>query len=812
MARQIPKSGPDTKARDNIGIHARSTMLEQRRETEVVQHPMDIKFTNRLSYKQARLTVLVGFILGTLLSLLQIGIDYASEDASINREILSLLEISHNPASRIAYNIDAELAQELTLGLLRSPAIIGAKLTDNNGNVLANVKRPGLQSGYRVLSDMLFGANRLFEDRLYLDHLPNESLGMLQLDVDTYSFGYRFLRRAEVTLLNGFARSLILTGILLALFYVMLTKPLVRVIRELSGRDSRSTEPTSLECPPGHENDEIGVLVTVANQQFENVATEIQQRRNAENRLTDYLSELENIVSARTAELKAINARLSQSNQELEVARSTALDMAEARSVFLANMSHEIRTPLNGLLGMIALSLDGPLTAEQQQQLSIAHDSGKVLVELLNDILDLSKFDAGQLELEHIPFDLGSLVEDTANLLSQNAAPSVELTCLIDPQFPALVLGDPTRVRQIVSNLLSNALKFTRFGRVDVRLSTLGEGVRIEVCDTGIGIPQDAQVKIFQPFTQAGAGITRQFGGTGLGLALTYNLCEAMKGRLTISSEAGFGSQFCAELPLPRHTRALVPPPLKGKVIAITSASSGLAELLAGVLPGWGLAYQQRSIDDPLIGLDPDVLITDCPECLFNLRPAITAPILLVTAYGSFLPSEQVNALAPLQQQARPLARNALHQNLRRVLQPDLTTISEALVDRHLPQRRARVLLVEDNPVNQLVAKGMLGKLGCEVIVAAHGVEALDQLESSAFDLVLMDCNMPVMDGYEASRQIRRSGRWPQLPIVALTANAMSEERERCRAAGMNDYLAKPFRREELAALLDTWIPVTTAP
>ncbi|WP_275428114.1 hybrid sensor histidine kinase/response regulator [Pseudomonas putida] len=773
---------------------------------------MDIKFTHRLSYKQARLTVLVGFILGTLLSLLQIGIDYASEDASINREILSLLEISHNPASRIAYNIDAELAQELTLGLLRSPAIIGAKLTDNNGNVLANVKRAGQQSGYRVLSDLLFGADRRFEDRLYLDHLPNESLGVLQLDVDTYSFGYRFLRRAEVTLLNGFARSLILTGILLALFYVMLTKPLVRVIRELSGRDSRSLEPTALECPPGHANDEIGVLVTVANQQFENVATEIQQRRNAENRLTDYLSQLENIVSARTTELKAINARLSQSNQELEMARSTALDMAEARSVFLANMSHEIRTPLNGLLGMIALSLDGPLTAEQQQQLSIAHDSGKVLVELLNDILDLSKFDAGQLELEHIPFDLGSLVEDTANLLSQNAAPSVELTCLIDPQFPALVLGDPTRVRQIVSNLLSNALKFTRFGRVDVRLSTFGEGVRIEVCDTGIGIPQDAQVKIFQPFTQAGAGITRQFGGTGLGLALTYNLCEAMKGRLSISSEAGFGSQFCAELPLPRHTRAVTPSPMRGKVIAITSASSGLSELLSSVLPGWGVEYQQRSIDDPLIGLDPDVLITDCPECLFNLRPAITAPILLVTAYGSFLPSEQVSELAPLQQQARPLARNALYQNLRRVLQPEMTTINETLLDTPSAQRRARVLLVEDNPVNQLVAKGMLGKLGCEVIVAAHGVEALDQLENSEFDLVLMDCNMPVMDGYEASRQIRRSGRWPQLPIVALTANAMSEERERCRAAGMNDYLAKPFRREELASLLDIWIPVTTAP
>lgn len=772
---------------------------------------MDIKFTHRLSFKQARLTVLVGFILGTLLSLLQIGIDYASEDASINREILSLLEISHNPASRIAYNIDAELAQELTLGLLRSPAIISATLTDNNGTVLANVKRPELQSGYRVISDFLFGAKRQFEDRLYLDHLPNESLGVLNLEVDTYAFGSRFLRRAEITLLNGFARSLLLTGILLALFYVMLTKPLVRVIRELSGRDPRSAEPTTLECPTGHANDEIGVLVKVANQQFENIATEIQQRRNAENRLTDYLGQLENIVSARTAELKAINARLSQSNQELEVARSTALDMAEARSAFLANMSHEIRTPLNGLLGMIALSLDGPLNAEQQQQLSIAHDSGKVLVELLNDILDLSKFDAGQLELEHIPFDLGSLIEDTANLLSQNAAPSVELTCLIDPHFPALVLGDPTRVRQIVSNLLSNALKFTRFGRVDVRLSTYKEGVRIEVCDTGIGIAQEAQLKIFQPFTQAGAGITRQYGGTGLGLALTYNLCEAMQGRLTISSEIGFGSQFCAELPLPCHTRTLAPAPLQGKILAITAASSGLAELLQSLLPVWGLEYTQRTIDDSLLGLKPDVLITDCPECLFGLRPTITAPILLVTAYGSFLPSEEAAALAPLQQQARPLARNALYQNLRRTLQPEVVAINDAQQDASTANTRGRVLLVEDNPVNQLVAKGMLGKLGCEVVVAAHGAEALDQLEFNDFDLVLMDCNMPVMDGYEASRQIRQSGRWPQLPIVALTANAMSEERERCRAAGMSDYLAKPFRREELAALLDQWVPPTPA-
>ncbi|QVM92876.1 response regulator [Pseudomonas entomophila] len=783
-------------------------MLAQRTEQVTGLGPMDIKFTNRLSYKQARLTVLVGFILGTLLSLIQIGIDYASEDASINREIQALLKISHDTASRIAYNIDSELAQELTGGLLKSPALIRARLIDNNETVLADAQRPRLESRYRPLSDFLFGDQRQFQDRLFLAHMPNEYLGTLYLDVDTYAFGGRFLDRAGVTLVNGFARSLVLTGILLALFYLMLTKPLVTVIGALSGNDSRTPRQTRVDCPNGHEHDEIGVLVRVANQQFVSMATEIQQRRTAENRLTQYLNELEDIVSARTDELKASNSRLSQSNQELEEARRRALDMAQARAAFLANMSHEIRTPLNGMLGMIALSLDSGLAAEQRQQLSIAHDSGKVLVELLNDILDLSKFDAGQLELERIPFDLGAMVEDTANLLSQNAAPSVELTCLIAPDFPSTVLGDPTRVRQIVSNLLSNALKFTRFGRVDVRLTSIVGGVRLEVSDTGIGIPEEAQARIFQPFTQAGAGITRQYGGTGLGLALTRNLCKAMQGHLHIHSETGFGSRFSAELPLPAHTEAIPPAPLAGRIVALGKAGSGLAELLQELLPRWGLDYARFDSAAQLAGQPVDLLITDDLDHMLDLRPAIQAPILLVTAYGNFLPSEQATQLAPLHQLARPLARNALYQTLRRTLQgePNAPLPHEVPASR---ERRARILLVEDNPVNQLVAKGMLAKLGCQVQVAAHGAEALELLEQETFDLVLMDCNMPVMDGYEASRRIRQSGRWPELPIVALTANAMPEERERCRAAGMNDYLAKPFRREELLALIDHWAPVS---
>ena len=769
---------------------------------------MDIKFTNRLSYKQARLTVLVGFILGTLLSLIQIGIDYASEDASINREVNALLQISHNPASRIAYNIDSELALELTRGLLESPAIVRARLIDNNETVLADVERPRLEDRYRPISDFLFGDHRQLRDPLFLTHMPDEYLGTLYLDVDTYPFGRRFLDRAGLTLLNGFARSLVLTGLLLALFYMMLTKPLVTVIGALSGGDARKPLQGRLQCPPGHEHDEIGVLVKVANQQFVSMSTEIEQRRTAENRLTQYLNELENIVAARTDELKASNDNLSLTNQELEQARRRALDMAHARAAFLANMSHEIRTPLNGMLGMIALALDNPLPGEQRQQLTIAHDSGKVLVELLNDILDLSKFDAGQLELERIPFDMATLIEDTASLLSQNVAQGVELTCLIAHDFPASVLGDPTRVRQIVGNLLSNALKFTRFGRVDVRLEPMIGGVRLEVRDTGIGIPEEAQARIFQPFTQAGAGITRQYGGTGLGLALTRNLCKAMHGHLHIRSQPGFGSRFTAELPLNACAKADTPEPLHASVAALTAAGSGLHELMLGLLPALGLAYARHDGIDTVAGAT-DLLILDDVQALPEVRRLSQVPILLVTAYGNFLPSEQALAMAPLHQLARPLTRGALYQTLHRVLQGHDAEHPLATPPPATAKGRARILLVEDNPVNQLVAKGMLAKLGCQVELATQGVEALARLEEEAFDLVLMDCNMPVMDGYEATRRIRERGHWPGLPIVALTANAMPEERDRCRAAGMDDYLAKPFRREDLLAVVDRWVPVS---
>jgi CheY-like chemotaxis protein len=277
-----------------------------------------------------------------------------------------------------------------------------------------------------------------------------------------------------------------------------------------------------------------------------------------------------------------------------------------------------------------------------------------------------------------------------------------------------------------------------------------------------------------------------------------------MHGQLTLETREGLGSTFCIDLPLPGQANTQQLPLLHGRIIGLSPISSGLSEQLASLLPSWGLQYQHLDADAALGTLDADLLISDCPQRLNELRRLSSLPILLVSAYGNFLSSEQVEKLSPIEQLARPLSRQTLLQALRCTLGQDDTPVAEQHGE---PQhnRQARVLLVEDNPVNQLVAKGMLGKLGYEVLLANHGAEALSLLETQAVDLILMDCNMPVMDGYETTRRIRQKAEFAELPIIALTANALSDERERCRAAGMDDYLAKPFRMDELEALLDQW-------
>tara|TARA_R110000751_G_scaffold2333_4_gene12221 strand:+ start:2034 stop:4382 length:2349 start_codon:yes stop_codon:yes gene_type:complete len=776
---------------------------------------MDIRLTNRLSFKQTRLGVLAAFTLGTVLGLIQVMVDYHSEDAAIDEAVQAQINVSLGPASRIAYNIDAELALELVNGLLQAPPVIRAEIIDNNGIALASVSRPMANSRYRVVSDALFKRRRDYSHPLYVEHAPNELLGHLVIEVDTFHQGASFLRRAGLTMLSGFILSLVLSLILMVLFYGMLTKPLVRLINDLLNMKTEG-ERSRLPCPDGHERDEIGALVEVINRQLQSIDVNMRQKLRAEERLRKYLEELENIVESRTNELQETNAQLRRSNQDLEYSREEALDMARARSAFLANMSHEIRTPINGLLGMIGLTLDSPLNNEQQQQLSIAYDSGKVLVALLNDILDLSKFEAGKLQLERIPFDLSALLEETASLLSQNAGKQdIELTCRIDPRLPGMLLGDPTRIRQIVSNLLSNALKFTEQGHVALTLGlerggSTDQHVRISVSDTGIGIADDALESIFSPFTQADAHISRRFGGTGLGLALCKSLSDAMGGELTVTSTPGQGSSFSVLIPLATHDQQPgFPKPTPRSVLIWNQSGHLQGEVLNELLRSWGMTCQ--IIDYQLLNPLPqvpeniDFWLLDSPaiaQRLQALEP--NTPRLLVCGYSRLLSAEKAQKLGIQQQVAAPPSRRRLAQAIDELF--GLVTYNQIPAEHITLPAGQRFLLVEDNAVNQMVAKGMLSRLGYEVDLAEHGEIALNMLAENDYALVLMDCNMPVMDGYEASRRIRADLRWQTLPIIALTANALHEDRQRCQDAGMSDYLAKPFKREDLQAILQRWL------
>ncbi|HDY98702.1 MAG TPA: response regulator [Pseudomonas sabulinigri] len=776
---------------------------------------MDIRLTNRLSFKQTRLGVLAAFTLGTLLGLIQVMVDYHSEDAAIDEAVQAQINVSLGPASRIAYNIDAELALELVNGLLQAPPVIRAEIIDNNGIALASVSRPMANSRYRIVSDALFKRRRDYSHPLYVEHAPNELLGHLVIEVDTFHQGASFLRRAGLTMLSGFILSLVLSLILMVLFYGMLTKPLVRLINDLLNMKTEG-ERSRLPCPDGHERDEIGALVEVINRQLQSIDVNMRQKLRAEERLRKYLEELENIVESRTNELQETNAQLRRSNQDLEYSREEALDMARARSAFLANMSHEIRTPINGLLGMIGLTLDSPLNNEQQQQLSIAYDSGKVLVALLNDILDLSKFEAGKLQLERIPFDLSALLEETASLLSQNAGKQdIELTCRIDPRLPGMLLGDPTRIRQIVSNLLSNALKFTEQGHVALTLGlerggSTDQHVRISVSDTGIGIADDALESIFSPFTQADAHISRRFGGTGLGLALCKSLSDAMGGELTVTSTPEQGSSFSVLIPLATHDQQPgFPKPTPRSVLIWNQSGHLQGEVLNELLRSWGMTCQ--IIDYQLLNPLPqvpeniDFWLLDSPAIAQRLQALEPSkPRLLVCGYSRLLSAEKAQKLGIQQQVAAPPSRRRLAQAIDELF--GLVTYNQIPAEHITLPAGQRLLLVEDNAVNQMVAKGMLSRLGYEVDLAEHGEIALNMLAENNYALVLMDCNMPVMDGYEASRRIRADLRWQTLPIIALTANALHEDRQRCQDAGMSDYLAKPFKREDLQAILQRWL------